>query len=353
MKILIVSGATGKFFHLNAFGEALKKLGVEYKLINELEYGLGFPSKNIRNWFNPGKKFKKLLDDFKPDCVFVDRQARIGMYTIQEKIPLFVLLRGDYWYELEWAKKTIAKNTITKMVLWMKNKIAEKCFREATAIFPICVYLENIVKEHYPKQNTHVFFEGIDSSNWFSTDTSNLKHPCVGLLQAADWWGKAKEMLVLKKVMKELPNVNFYWVGDGDFREKIVSEFKEFKNFNWLGHLQYPEKVREFLNEIDVYALTTGMDTAPLTLKEAQLMKKPVIATDVGGVNEMMKNNENGFLVEEGNSQDLLNKLNILISNKELSLKMGESGRKFVEETFSWDVCAKKFLESIDKYIQK
>jgi len=61
MKILIVSGATGKFFHLNAFGEALKKLGVEYKLINELEYGLGFPSKNIKNWLNPDKKYKKLL----------------------------------------------------------------------------------------------------------------------------------------------------------------------------------------------------------------------------------------------------------------------------------------------------
>ena len=50
------------------------------------------------------------------------------------------------------------------------------------------------------------------------------------------------------------------------------------KNFHWLGKLEYPNKVREFLSEIDIYALITGMDLAPLSLKEAQLMERPVIA---------------------------------------------------------------------------
>tara|TARA_B100000953_G_C17753185_1_gene336384 strand:+ start:125 stop:292 length:168 start_codon:yes stop_codon:yes gene_type:complete len=48
-----------------------------------------------------------------------------------------------------------------------------------------------------------------------------------------------------------------------------------------LGFLQYPDKVREFLSEIDVYVLLTGMDLSPLTLKEAQLMKKSVISTNI------------------------------------------------------------------------
>ena len=59
----------------------------------------------------------------------------------------------------------------------------------------------------------------------------------------------------------------------------------KFDNFEWKGRLEYPEKIREFLETIDVYALITGMDLAPLTLKEAQLMEKPVIATNVGGNN--------------------------------------------------------------------
>ena len=48
-----------------------------------------------------------------------------------------------------------------------------------------------------------------------------------------------------------------------------------------LGFLQYPDKVREFLSEIDVYVLLTGMDLSQLTLKEAQLVKKPVISTNI------------------------------------------------------------------------
>ena len=46
------------------------------------------------------------------------------------------------------------------------------------------------------------------------------------------------------------------------------------KIFIGLGSLDYPNKVREFLTEIDVYALISGIDMSPLTLQEAQLMEK-------------------------------------------------------------------------------
>ena len=86
---------------------------------------------------------------------------------------------------------------------------------------------------------------------------------------------------------------------------------------------------------------------SPSTLQEAQLMKKPVVATNVGGVPELMKNNETGFLVEKGNSEELINKLSILIDDKEKREEMGNKGRKFVEENFSWDKIAKEFVKSL------
>ncbi|RZD48484.1 MAG: glycosyl transferase family 1, partial [Thaumarchaeota archaeon] len=48
-----------------------------------------------------------------------------------------------------------------------------------------------------------------------------LKHPCIGLLQGAVIWGKSQEMLILQKVLESMPNVMFYWVGDGPYRDKI------------------------------------------------------------------------------------------------------------------------------------
>ena len=209
------------------------------------------------------------------------------------------------------------------------------------------------MKERYPNQNTSIFLEGIESSYWYNGDGMQLKHPCVGLLQDANMWHKTKEMLVLKKVLEKMPDVNFYWAGGGPYKDRILSELSKFKNFKWLGRLQYPEKVREFLSSVDVYALISGMDLAPLTLKEAQLLKKPVVASNVGGVPEMMIDRETGFLVDEGDHQGWIEKLSKILNDKDLTEDMGKHGKKFVQDTFNLDIGAKKFLEILNSNLSK
>ena len=212
--------------------------------------------------------------------------------------------------------------------------------------------MEKITKKFVPGKPTNVFSEGVDASKWYNVEGLELKHPCVGLLQYANWWGKTSEMLVLKKVLERMSDVHFYWVGDGPLRERVLSELNGYNNFHWLGRLQYPDKVREYLSEIDVYALVTGMDLAPLSLKEAQLMKKPVVATNVGGNQEMMIDGRTGFLVEQGNHEQLVDKLSLLLEDKELAKKMGEQGRKFIEETFNWELVTKKFIKIAESYLK-
>jgi len=95
------------------------------------------------------------------------------------------------------------------------------------------------------------------------------------------------------------------------------------------------------------------MDLAPLTLKEAQLMEKPVIATDVGGDKEMMIDGKTGFLVKEGSSNDIIEKLSKLLEDEQMSEKMGKEGAKFVKEKFNWEFVAKNFLDIIKPYLKK
>jgi len=94
------------------------------------------------------------------------------------------------------------------------------------------------------------------------------------------------------------------------------------------------------------------MDLAPLTLKEAQLMKKPVIATNVGGNPEMMIDGKTGFLVDQGNHEEIIARLSLLLADKELSKKMGNDGRKFVEETFNWELVTKNFIKIVKSYLK-
>ena len=359
MRILIVSGAgggtstksVGKYFHLKEFGEALKKNNIEYKLVSELDYVVGFPTKQLKKYFTTRNKVKKLVNDFKPDLVFIDRQGYFGLEILKMKIPLFVLLRGHYWSEIEYAKNTIYKNKIMHMVIDSRKKVAEKVFAESTEILPICNYLKNIVRKYHPTQKLSVFIEGVDSTKWYKTKGMKLEHPCVGLLQDANWWRKTKEMLTLEKVIQSMPKVHFYWAGDGQYKDEILKGLDRFENFHWLGSLSYPEKARDYLSELDIYAIITGMDTTPLSLKEAQLMENPVIATNVGGNSEIMVDGKTGYLVEEGNYKDIISKISILVDNKELAIKMGKEGREFIENEFNLNLSVKNFLKIVKPYV--
>jgi len=349
MRILI-GGSTSKIFHLKEFKDELIEMGVETKLVVDVEIYDGFPSRKFKKWFQTKKKFNELIHEFKPDVILVDRQhALFDIAAIESHIPVGIMLRGDYWSEIKWAKETLYKSAVEKVVIKIKANRAEKCFEKSKMIFPICKHLEKIVKENFPNKKTAVMYQGIAPERWYPSKGMQLKHPCVGLLQGAVIWGKAQEMLVLQKVLESMPNVTFYWVGDGPYRDKILPFLEKYDNFKWLGALQYPDKVREYLTEIDVYALVSGIDMSPLTLQEAQLMKKPVVATNVGGIPELMVENETGFLVEKGNAEEWIKKLSILIDDKQKREEMGNNGRKFVEENFSWNKIVKEFLNDLEK----
>ena len=346
---LLIGGSSSKIFHLKEFADALEKLQIETKVVFDADYSDGYPSRKILNWFQNDEKFKKLISEFKPYVIFVDRQRHFGLSAIKFKIPSLMHGRGDFWKEMEMARKTLYKSFPKRVALKKWNKIADECFKNSELILPICNYLKKRTNEEYPNKNSEILYQGINPKNWYYEKGIELKHPCIGLVQSANIWGKTKEMLLLTEIMNQFPQITFYWVGDGPYRNEVLPKLEEFENFKWLGSLDYPKKIRQFLSEIDVYALITGIDMSPLTLLEAQLMKKPVIATNVGGIPELMDDGKTGFLIEKNNSVDLKKKIMLILQKSETN-DMGDEGRKFVEENFDWKVIAKKFKETLKEY---
>ena len=353
MKRLLIGASSSKIFHLNEFAKELINLGIETKVVFDADFSDGFPSRKIKHWIKSKNTFKNLIKEFKPDIVLVDRQRHFALDTIKEKIPLIIHLRGNYWKEMITARETIYKSLPKKVALNAWEKIGEQCFRNAEIVVPICNHLNEITKQKIPNKKTFVMHQGIDPANWYEVKGMKLEHPCIGLLQGAVIWDKAKELLILENVLEKLPNVKFYWVGDGPFRKEIMIKLKKYKNFEWLGPLEYPNKVREYLSEIDIYALISGLDMSPLTLLEAQLMKKPVIATNVGGISELMLDKKTGFLIEKGNPKELIKKIEEFLNDPKKIEDMGIQGRKFVEDNFSWKIITQKFIENLKKTLDK
>jgi glycosyltransferase involved in cell wall biosynthesis len=347
---LLIGASSSKIFHLKEFAKKLEEYNIETKVVFDIDYADGFPNRKISKWFSSNKKFKKLLIEFEPDVIFVDRTRHFALEASKTNIPLIVHLRGDHWAEIIMAKETLYKSGGRKIAINKWEKMGEKCFKKAELILPICNHLSKITKKRYSEKPVETMYQAINPENWFHKKGMELKHPCVGILQSATIWEKTKEMKILPEVLKKMPDVHFYWAGDGVYKDEVLPLLEKYENFHWLGSLEYPDRVREFLTEIDVYALISGIDMSPLTLQEAQLMEKPVIATNVGGIPELMKDGETGFLIEKGNSTELFEKLSIILNNLEKSKEMGKKGKNFVKDNFNLDKICNDFLNHLKKY---
>lgn len=112
-------------------------------------------------------------------------------------------------------------------------------------------------------------------------------------------------------------------------RKKEVS-----KDIFFLGFCD-SQKVHQILNTTDIFILPSLREGLPTVVIEAMSYGLPVIATDIGGMSELLVNGETGFLIKPGEVDSLIKKLSTLIENEIQRLKMGNSGRKLVEKKFS------------------
>jgi len=139
-------------------------------------------------------------------------------------------------------------------------------------------------------------------------------------------------------------NVKFFFIGDGYSKhdlQNILSqeriEWSEDKNSCKAKVIftSWVTPVTSALHGLDIVALTSLNEGTPMSLIEAQICGKPVVATDAGGVADTFINNESGFLISDHDANEFAGKLSMLIQSKELRITMGEKGRCFAKEKFS------------------
>ncbi|MCW4034432.1 MAG: glycosyltransferase family 4 protein, partial [Candidatus Bathyarchaeota archaeon] len=149
-----------------------------------------------------------------------------------------------------------------------------------------------------------------------------------------------------KQVIKENKNTKFVVVGNGPLENSLASYAKELGvSDRFVFHKNVDDKTLPMVyNLADVFVMPSIQEGQGISMLEAQATAKPVVAFNVTAVNEAVKNNETGLLVKP-DSTELAQAVLKLLSDKQLREKMGKSGREFVSQNFSWDICAQKMLQ--------
>lgn len=145
--------------------------------------------------------------------------------------------------------------------------------------------------------------------------------------------------------------------GDGPERKYLESLILRYKltNVHMVGYFSHRlDTINDFYLRADVYvAPSVWNEPLGLVILEAMVNKTPVVVSRKGGVTTLVKDGFNGFLVRPRSPKLIVEKVNLLLNDDKLRLKMGERAYKTVTEKFSWDKISTKFYNLYSKSLQK
>jgi glycosyltransferase involved in cell wall biosynthesis len=137
-----------------------------------------------------------------------------------------------------------------------------------------------------------------------------------------------------KKVIDRQRNTILLMAGDGELRAELEHFATEIGLSDKVRFLGIRNDIADLLAASDVFVLTSDWEGLPLTVIEAMASGKPVIATAVGGVPELIADGLNGILVPPGDGTALAKAMVRMVQDFSSRKKMGELGRTIAQERF-------------------
>tara|TARA_Y100000385_G_C12824911_1_gene521996 strand:- start:62 stop:718 length:657 start_codon:yes stop_codon:yes gene_type:complete len=150
-------------------------------------------------------------------------------------------------------------------------------------------------------------------------------------------------VLAFKKVLDKIPGAKLVMAGNGlliGVVKDIVKSIGISDSVSFIGEINQ-EQQRELLVSSSVFiqhskvAIGGDSEGTPVAILEASAAGIPVVSTRHGGIVETVMDKQTGFLVDEGDIDEMANAIIKLLKDKDLAKKMGASGKKFVKENFS------------------
>lgn len=161
----------------------------------------------------------------------------------------------------------------------------------------------------------------------------------VLLLFIARFTGHKQPLALIRAmaaVIKELPGIKLLMVGEGDEKKKALSLAKELMLEDHIIFLPFRQDVPDILHAADIYILPSLWEGLPIGLLEAMSMGKAVIATNVDGTSEIIRHQQNGYLIEPGNvQQELPRAILTLVADPALREKFGSGAVETVSHHFN------------------
>ena len=332
----------------------LKAYGVEPLLIPELKREPNLKSDRLAL-----KKIKTIIQEFKPDIVHthaskagaIGRKAAFScnvpvvLHTFHGHVfhSYFGKIKTSIFKNIEryLAKKSTGIIAISSL---QKNELCEK-YKITTSkkieVIPLGFDLQKF-QDNYPENRINIRKEHDISEDTIAVCITGRLAP-------------VKDHFFFLDIIEELVTltdrkIKIFIVGDGELRTEINTrvDLLQKKGVN-IVMTSWVFDISKFNAGMDIMCLTSKNEGTPVSLIEAQASNLPVISTDVGGVSDIVSQNETGFIISRKDKREFVKKLKTLVEDDELRNKMKTKGWEHVHLKFSY----KRLITDMENYYKK
>lgn len=288
----------------------------------------------------------KAIEDFKPDLIQVHHTSLLLKVASDLKsiydIPYIVTSHGT-------GVAAASENIIYR-------KLLKEPLEQASAILPVSKNTSSWLMQTFSiakKRNVKIIHGGTAIVPEYS-NIKNKPHKMVLFV------GKITKQKGVQYIIEAAEKINgqIKIVGDGPFKTSVekMSLKKNLKNVTFMGYFSENKRkqlLRLYQQAAVVVIPSIWAEPMPLVMMDALASGTPVIASRVGGISSVIKNNKNGFLVPPGDSNAIKIACNKILSNADLQQKLSINALGTIRGEYHWTDVANEYQTIYDKILKK
>ncbi|MBP1915424.1 glycosyltransferase involved in cell wall biosynthesis [Lederbergia galactosidilyticus] len=332
-----------KKYKLTKPQEIVEGIPVYYPTYIAIPRNLNFQTSGVRMYSGFKQVVEKIYKEFEFDLIHshVALPDGYAAMMVAEKYakPLVVTIHGQDF------QQTIHKNNKCKNAI-------EKVLQAADKTTLVSGKLNRIRKNAFPvlqDDNFSVINNGV--SDFFIEESVERKLKTeITLLSVSnliETKGIDLNIKALSKIVKHYPKIRYNIIGDGPQKPELVSLAKNLNlenNIFFLG-TQSRQDVKKNMLEADVFILPSWNEAFGVVYIEAMATGLPVIGCKGEGIEDIVEDGKEGYLIDPKNVSELSEKILFLVSDLNIRQKLGENARNKVKASFTWSHKAMELTE--------
>lgn len=332
--------------------------------------------------------FAKVIDKEMPDVVHLHNFQFLTFSLVREayhrKIPMCISIY-DYWHFCPKAMLLKPDNsfckdahgvhclkclpqqftTIQKPLLTVRKRLFDRVFDMIDSFVVLSNHSASVLRDYgIPSDKIKVIPLTLPIE-YDSIETPEIPEIVNNSILFAGWLNDRKGVHIaieaMPLILKKIPDARLYVIGGrAKFANDYERRFEQFIEENdlsnkviFLGH-QSPEVVKAYLQKVAVLIIPEQYENmSPLIMIEAMMLGKAIVASNLGGIPEYIKDGETGFLADAYSPKDFAEKILRILEDRNLSEKIGKTAREMILKRNSndeiWHLTEKLYNELVGR----